>query len=467
MEIQSNYHNIEAERSVLGSVFFDPETINDLIIEPDHFYYQHHVKLMKWFRAMQQAHEPIDLVTITEIAKERIGEVGGISYLMELAESVPTTANLKHYEAIVIDNWKKRRKYSIYAEAMQNVENEGIDAAVKEQIEKIDEVGRTEKFSIKDHLVKKYEKVEQATGEIIGAITGLTELDRMLGGIERKKLIVVPARPSMGKTAFALEVVRGTIQNSTAFNSVFSLEMEDNELTDRMISALANLDGYKVKNPKFSLNAEEWEKYFMAMDIMSKWEENIDICHNGSITTREIRRRVAENKKRFPDKHHIVTIDYLQLITPSGKYAGNRVQEITEISRDLKNIAMDLDCTVIALSQLSRGVEQRQDKRPMMSDIRESGSIEQDADIIAFLYRDDYYDRESDKKNIIDVIIAKNRGGAIGTLEFAYIKEFSKFVNLERRFDNKNEDTKKDETANNREDGSNGNEIHDSGSSVI
>ncbi len=141
---------------------------------------------MKWFRAMQQAHEPIDLVTITEIAKERIAEVGGISYLMELAESVPTTANLKHYEAIVIDHWKKRRKYSIYAEAMQNVENEGIDAAVKEQIEKIDEVGRTEKFSIKDHLVKKYEKVEQATGEIIGAITGLTEFDQMLGGIERK-----------------------------------------------------------------------------------------------------------------------------------------------------------------------------------------------------------------------------------------------------------------------------------------
>ncbi|MGR5914592.1 replicative DNA helicase [Bacillus pacificus] len=266
----------------------------------------------------------------------------------------------------------------------------------------------------------------------------------------------------MGKTAIALEIVRGTIQKSNAFNSVFSLEMEDNELTDRMISALANLDGYKVKNPKFSLNAKEWEKYFMAMDIMSKWEENIDICHKGSIATREIRRRVAENKKRFPDKHHIVTIDYLQLITPSGKYAGNRVQEITEISRDLKNIAMDLDCTVIALSQLSRGVEQRQDKRPMMSDIRESGSIEQDADIIAFLYRDDYYDRESDKKNIIEVIIAKNRGGAIGTLEFAYIKEFSKFVNLERRFDNKNEDTKKDETANNREDGSNGNEIHDS-----
>lgn len=434
------FYNYEAEVSVLGSIFMEPSLIHDLIIEPDHFYDPKHVKLYKWMKALQKNEEIIDLVTIVEIAGERIKEVGGVSHVSEMIMSVPTTANIKYYERIVIDKWKKRETYKAYQEAMQAIEEEDGDVKLRKKVDEINDTARIrKKFSMKEHLLNKYQKMEEQADGLAGASTGLHDLDHMIEGLRKKKLIIVPARPSMGKTAFSIDICKGAVlkslgQDEEVFANIFSLEMGENELTDRMLASSGNIDGKKLKNPKMYFNDSDWGKYSGALQELSSFEENMDICDDSTITVAEIRSRVKENMKEHPDKHHIIMIDYLQLIRASGMYAGNRTQEISEISRDLKNMANDLDVTVIALSQLSRGVEQRQDKRPMLSDIRESGSIEQDADIVLFLYRDDYYDAESENKNIVEIIIAKNRDGSIGTVSFAFLKEYSKFVNLERRF---------------------------------
>jgi replicative DNA helicase len=442
----TNFYNYEAETQVIGSVLTDPDLMNDLIIEADHFYEPKHQKLFKWFKSIHSAGVPIDLVSIVEIAKDRINEVGGVSYLSEIMGSIPTTENIKFYEDLVIEHWRSRARYLVYKEAMTNSADDTIESKTKQALEEIEKTGkRHTKFSIRDQLVKNYDKMESMKGGLAGSPTGFTDLDTMLEGVEKKKLIIVAARPSVGKTAFALNIGQGLIKASITpesiknnrqevFTSIFSLEMGADQLTNRMISSVGNIDGMKVKNPIENFNSDDWSKYTMAAGEISNWEDNIDICDESTIKVEGIRSRVRENQKAHPDKHHVIIIDYLQLIKPSAA-KGSREQEISEISRSLKVMANELDCTIIALSQLSRGVEQRQDKRPMLSDIRESGSIEQDADIVAFLYRDDYYDKESDNKNIIEIIIAKNREGSVGTVQLAYIKEYSKFVNLERRFD--------------------------------
>lgn len=440
MDLLGKYHNNEAETMILGSIFLEPDIIKDLIIEADHFYDSKHKKMFKWMKALEKANEPIDFVTIAEVAKERVHEIGGITYLSEITGSVPTTANIKFYEGIVIDHWRKREKYKVYHQALQDIDDEDIDTKTREEIESIENTGRRRsKFSIKDHLVDKYARISEMGIGLAGAETGFKDLDMMLEGLEKKKLIIVPARPSVGKTAFAINLCTNTVENSLGkeeevYANIFSLEMGADQLTNRILSNMGNVDGKKVKNPVAYFNNDDWSKYNFALQALSNFEDNLDICDESTITVEQIRARVRENMKEHPDKHHIIMIDYLQLITPSGTYAGNRVQEISEISRALKNMAMDLNCTVIALSQLSRGVEQRQDKRPMLSDIRESGSIEQDADIIIMLYRDDYYDKESENKNIIELIIGKNREGSVGTVSLAYIKEYSKFLNLDTRY---------------------------------
>lgn len=431
-------HNYEAETQIIGSVFLEPDLINDLIMSPDHFFDGKLRKCFSWMRALQKAGETIDIVTIVEVAQDRITEIGGITYLTDIIGSVPTTANIKHNEQIVINHWKERAKKKVYQAAISSGET---DEQVQEKIKSITETGvRRARFSMKDQLVHTYDKVENMTGGLAGATTGFHELDLMLEGLEKEKLIIVAARPSVGKTAFAINISSNAIRKSLGkeeevFSNIFSLEMGTDQLTNRMLSEAGNVDGRKVKNPKEYFNDDDWAKYTNAMSELSMWEDNIDICDDFNMTVEQIRARVRENKKDHPDKHHIVVIDYLQLIQASTNYNGNRQQEISEISRQLKSMTKELNCTVIALSQLSRGVEARQDKRPMLSDLRESGAIEQDADIISFLYRDDYYDKESENKNIIEIIIAKNREGSTGTVSLAYIKEYSKFVNLERRFD--------------------------------
>ena len=282
---------------------------------------------------------------------------------------------------------------------------------------------------IKDALMEVFERIEYLhsnRGGTTGMPSGFIDLDKMTSGFQKSDLIIVAARPSVGKTAFALNIAQNVGVRAKETVAIFSLEMSAAQLVQRMICAEANVDAGRMRTGY--LEPEDWEKVTMAISAMA--EAPIFIDDSATLTVADIRAKCRRLKKEHG--LGLVVIDYLQLIQGRGRGAENRQQEVSEISRTLKQIARELEVPVIALSQLSRSVEQRQDKRPMMSDLRESGSIEQDADIVAFLYRDDYYNQDSDRQNIIEIIIAKQRNGPVGTVELAFLKNFNKFVNLDR-----------------------------------
>lgn len=265
-------------------------------------------------------------------------------------------------------------------------------------------------------------------GGITGIPSGFTDLDAMTAGFQESDLIIVAARPSVGKTAFALNIAQNVAKNTNETVAIFSLEMSAEQLVKRMISAEGNIEASKMRTA--NLKTDDWEKASHAIGILGS--SNIVIYDPSYITAQEILNQCRRLKKQ--EGLGMIVIDYLQLIAGSGKRGENRQQEVSEISRTLKRMARELEVPVIALSQLSRGVESRQDKRPMMSDLRESGSIEQDADIVAFLYRDDYYNADSEKKNLIEIIISKQRNGPVGMVELVFMKNFNKFVNYERGY---------------------------------
>lgn len=273
-------------------------------------------------------------------------------------------------------------------------------------------------------------------GDLTGIPTGYDDLNRMTAGLQEGDLIIIGARPSMGKTAFVLNIAFHAASAHTA-TGIFSLEMGEEQLLKRMISSTGNIDATKLKNPKKLCNLKDWEKISQAMGLIN--DLPLEIYDKANVTMQEIYAKTRKLKRKYPNKKVLIAIDYLQLIVCDPKHRGNRMQEIGEISRKLKLMARELNVCVVALSQLSRAVESRQDKRPLLSDLRENGQIEQDADLIAFLYREDYYDRETENKNITEIILAKQRNGPVGVVELAFIKEFSKFVNLERKFNHQQE----------------------------
>ncbi len=434
--------NIEAEQAVLGAVFLDPSalTLASEILIPEDFYRAAHQKIFHAMLKVADKGEPVDLVTVTaELADAKmLEEVGGVSYLSELADAVPTAANVEYYARIVEEKSILRRLIRTATSIAQDsyTREDEVDVLLNEAEKKIMEVSQRKHSgtfqNIKDVLVQTYDNIEMLhnrKGEITGIPTGFTELDRMTAGFQRSDLIIVAARPSVGKTAFALNIAQNVATKTNENVAIFSLEMSAQQLVMRMLCAEGNINAQNLRTGK--LTAEDWGKLTMAMGSLSN--AGIYIDDTPSIRVSEIRAKCRRLKQE--SGLGMVLIDYLQLIQGSGRNRENRQQEVSEISRALKALARELEVPVIALSQLSRSVEQRQDKRPMMSDIRESGSIEQDADIVAFLYRDDYYDKDSENKNIIEIIIAKQRNGPVGTVQLAFIKEYNKFVNLERRFD--------------------------------
>ncbi|HZH59907.1 MAG TPA: replicative DNA helicase, partial [Metabacillus sp.] len=383
--------------------------------------------------------EPVDIVTVTsELADANLlEEVGGVSYLSDLANSAPTAANIEYYGKIVEEKSILRRLIRTATTIAQDgySREDEVEVLLNEAEKTIMEVAQRKNAgafqNIKDVLVQTYDNIEtlhDRKGDITGIPTGFIELDKMTAGFQRNDLIIVAARPSVGKTAFALNIAQNVATKTDENVAIFSLEMGADQLVMRMLCAEGNIDAQRLRTG--SLTPEDWGKLTMAMGSLSN--SGIYIDDTPGIRVSEIRAKCRRLKQE--SGLGMVLIDYLQLIQGSGR-SDNRQQEVSEISRTLKELARELKVPVIALSQLSRGVEQRQDKRPMMSDIRESGSIEQDADIVAFLYRDDYYDKESENKNIIEIIIAKQRNGPVGTVSLAFVKEYNKFVNLERRFD--------------------------------
>lgn len=434
--------NLEAEQAVLGAIFLEPSslTVASEILIPEDFYRLAHQKIFAVMLKLSDSGKAVDLITVTEelAAADILEDVGGVSYLSELAGSVPTAANIQFYAKIVEEKSILRRLIRTATEIAQDgyQREDEVDELLNEAEKKIMEISSRKTTggfqSIKDVLIRTYDNIEMLhnrAGDVTGLATGFVELDKMTAGFQRNDLIIVGARPSMGKTAFALNIAQNVATKTGENVAIFSLEMGAEQLVMRMLCAEGNIDSQRLRTG--TLTDEDWGKLTMAMGSLSN--AGIYIDDTPGVRVQDIRSKC----RRLKQEHGLgmVIIDYLQLILGSGKSSDNRQQEVSEISRSLKQLARELEIPVIALSQLSRGVEQRQDKRPIMSDIRESGSIEQDADIIAFLYRDDYYNKDSENQNIIEIIIAKQRNGPTGTVSLAFLKEYNKFVNLERRYD--------------------------------
>lgn len=431
-------HNNEAEQSVIGAIFLDPQSLITAseILRPEDFYRVAHQKIFATMIDLSDKGQAVDVVTVTEelSAKKELENVGGISYLTEVANAVPTAANIVYYARIVEEKALLRRLIKVATSIVEDgyTREDEVEALLAEAEKKMMEVSSRKNAGdfrhIKDVLVETYDNIEMLhtrKGDVTGIPTGFRDLDRITAGFQRNDLIIVAARPSVGKTAFALNVAQNVATKTDENVAIFSLEMGAEQLVMRMLCAEGNIDAQVLRTG--ALEAEDWRKLTMAMGSLSN--AGIFIDDTPGVRINEIRAKC----RRLQQEHGLgmIMIDYLQLIMGSGRAGENRQQEVSEISRSLKALARELKVPVIALSQLSRGVEQRQDKRPMMSDLRESGSIEQDADIVSFLYREDYYDKETENQNMIEIIIAKQRNGPTGTVTLAFAKEYNKFLNID------------------------------------
>ncbi|OPA76763.1 replicative DNA helicase [Paenibacillus selenitireducens] len=429
----------EAEQAVLGAMLVD-ETYEALrlatdTLKPMAFANQANRFIFEAANELVKEDEPIDFVTLTSrlTEKQQLEDTGGPSYLLKLAQSVPSVANVQSYIETLNEKYMLREiirsNMLQIRDAMENGNVKSLLASMQNTATKLsDQAAPKQEFKrIKDVVIEVFDDMEHRyenrdSGGVTGLPSGFTDLDVMTAGFQNSDLIIVAARPSVGKTAFALNVAQNVAVKIKETVAIFSLEMGAKQLVQRMVSAEGDIDASKMRTGRFESN--DWVKASEAIGALGM--SNIVIDDSPTITVNDIRNKCRRLKRE--EGLGMIVIDYLQLIASVGR-GTNRQEEVSHISRILKQIARELEVPVIALSQLSRSVEQRQDKRPMMSDLRESGSIEQDADVIAFLYRDDYYDKESEKKNIIEIIIGKQRNGPVGTVELVFLKQYNKFVN--------------------------------------
>ena len=435
-------HDLEAEQAIIGSMLTDRDAVISAIeiLKEEDFYREDNKAIYTAILNLYNRAEPIDIITVKSELESmgKFEQVGGLEYLAELPEKVPTTANAMKYIKIVEEKSTLRRLIKTANEIIElgyspteDVEDI-MEGAEKKIFNIMQEKNQKGYAPIKDVLVESFTKLEELYNRkqhITGVPSGFTELDYRTAGFHGSELILIAARPAMGKTAFALNIATNAAVKANVPVAVFSLEMSKEQLVNRILCSESMVDSNKVRTGK--LEEDDWTKLAGAIGPLSEAEIFIDDTPGINIT--EIRAKCR--KLKLEKNIGMVVIDYLQLIQGSNKRGGSREQEISEISRSLKILAKELDVPVIALSQLSRAAEQRPDHRPMLSDLRESGAIEQDADIVMFLYRDDYYNQDSDKKDIAEIIIAKHRGGSTGTVELLWLGSYTKFVILERRFD--------------------------------
>lgn len=432
--------SLEAEQSVIGSMIMDKEAILSAmeIITRDDFYHQQYGVLFETMVELYSAGLPVDLVTLQNKLKEKDvpKEVASLDFVRELVANVPTSANIKYYANIVKDNSMRRRMIRV-TEAIENEcyagktpVNEMMDKTEKDIFQLLSSRTGGEYVPIRTVVMNALEKIEKASkqkGSVTGIPTGFLDLDYRTAGLQPSDLILVAARPSMGKTAFVLNVAQYVAFHENMCTAIFSLEMSKEQLVNRLFSLESRVDAQALRTG--NLSDADWEKLVEGAGIIGDSELIIDDTPGISIA--EMRSKCRKYKLEHDLK--LIIIDYLQLMSGSGGKSGeSRQQEISDISRSLKALARELSVPVIALSQLSRAVEQRPDHRPMLSDLRESGAIEQDADVVMFIYRDDYYNHESEKKGVSEIIIAKQRNGPIGTVELAWLPQYTKFANLDR-----------------------------------
>lgn len=431
--------DIEAEQAVLGSMLTDQDAVIAAIevLKEDDFYREDNKIIYTALLNIYNRAEPIDIITLkSELSSMgKLEAVGGLEYIAQLPDKVPTTANIERYVKIVEEKSMLRNLVKTANEIInlgydetENVEDI-MDIAEKKIFDVMQRKNSKGYTPIKDILIDSFTQLENLynqKGSITGVPSGFVELDRKTAGLHGSELILIAARPAMGKTAFALNIGTYAATRAGCPVAIFSLEMSKEQLANRILCSEALVDSNKVRTGE--LEDEEWGKLAQTSGELSTAEIYVD--DTPGISVMEIRAKCR--KLKLEKNIGLVIIDYLQLIQGSGKRGASREQEIAEISRSLKILAKELNVPVIALSQLSRAVEGRPDHRPMLSDLRESGSIEQDADIVMFLYRDDYYNENSEKKNIAEVIIAKQRSGSTGTVELAWLGNYTKFANLER-----------------------------------
>ena len=435
-------HDIEAEQAVIGSMLTDKEAVSSSIeiLKEQDFYREDNRIIYSAMLNLYNRAEPIDLITVKSELESmgKFEQVGGFEYLTELPEKVPTTANAIKYIKIVEEKSILRNLIKTANEIIElgydpTEEVEDImEGAEKKIFNLMQDKNQKGYVPIKDILVESFTQLEELYNRkqhITGVPTGFSDLDYRTAGLHGSELILIAARPAMGKSAFVLNIATNAALRGNTPVAIFSLEMSKEQMVNRILCSEAMVDSNKVRTGK--LEDEDWGKLAEAIGPLS--DTGIYIDDTPGISVMEIRAKCR--KLKLEKDIGLVVIDYLQLVQGSSKRSSSREQEIAEISRSLKILAKELNVPVIALSQLSRAVEQRPDHRPMLSDLRESGSIEQDADIVMFLYRDDYYNEDSEKKNIAEVIIAKHRGGSTGTVELGWLGSYTKFVNLERRFD--------------------------------
>ena len=436
-------HDIEAEQAIIGSMLTDKDAVISAIevLKPDDFYREDNKIIYEAILNLYNRSEPIDVITVRAELESmgKIDNVGGLEYLVELPDKVPTTANSMKYIKIVEEKSSLRKLIKTANEIIElgfnpteDVDDimEGAEKKIFNIMQDKDQKGYS---PLKDVLVESFTKLEELYNRkqhITGVPSGFTDLDYRTAGFHGSELILIAARPAMGKTAFALNIATNAALKANVPVAVFSLEMSKEQLVNRILCSESMVDSNKIRTGK--LEEDDWTKLAETIGPLSEAEMYID--DTPGINIMEIRAKCR--KLKIEKNIGLVVIDYLQLIQGSGKRNGSREQEISEISRSLKILAKEIEVPVIALSQLSRAAEQRPDHRPMLSDLRESGAIEQDADIVMFLYRDDYYNPDTEKKGIAEVIIAKHRGGSTGTVELLWLGNYTKFVNIAKGFDN-------------------------------
>jgi len=432
-------HSVEAEQSVLGALMLDNSKLDSIlsIITENDFYRQDHRVIFRMMLSLQEAGQPLDVITLSEELHKHneLDRIGGLGYLVDMANNTPSAANIAAYANIV----RERSTLRQLIEAAQEISKSGMNPSgldsddllhlAEKRVAEIAEDRPKEGglVGVNDLLkatVQRIDELFRSGSDITGVASGLTDLDQRTSGWQPGELVILAARPSMGKTALALNFVETAMFTQTKPVFVFSMEMPSAALIMRMMSSIGRIDQTKMRNGK--LTEEDWPKLSSAVAKMK--DKLLFIDDTPGLNPQEMRARV----KRITREHGnpgLIMVDYLQLMQTAGASEG-RTQEISEISRSLKAMAKEFDCPVIALSQLNRGVEQRPNKRPMNSDLRESGAIEQDADVILFIYRDEYYHEDSPDKGIAELILGKQRNGEIGTCRAAFIGKYTRFDNL-------------------------------------
>lgn len=430
-------HSIEAEQSVIGSMIMDREaiTVASEIITGEDFYSKQYGVLFDTMVELNDEGKPVDLVTLQDRLREKDvpPEVSSLEFIRDLITAVPTSANIKYYAGIVAEKSTLRKLIRLNEEIANTcyVGKENLEVILNDTEKRVFELVQRRNTGdfvpIKQIVMNAMDRIEKASrtdGNVTGIATGFIDLDYRTAGMQPSDLVLVAARPSMGKTAFVLNIAQHVAFKLNQTVAIFSLEMSKEQLVNRLFSLESRVDSQHLRTG--NLSDAEWEKLIESAGVIGKSSLIIDDTPGISIS--ELRSKCR--KYKLEHNLQMIIIDYLQLMSGSSRASDSRQQEISDISRSLKALARELNVPVIALSQLSRAVEQRPDHRPMLSDLRESGAIEQDADVVMFIYRDDYYNKDTDKKGIAEIIIAKQRNGPIGTVELVWLPDYTKFANM-------------------------------------